>query len=147
MTNFEKQKLLNDFIFNKIKHCKETSLLSDKEKEILHKLTKDTGAYNNDFLMLLSDELQEQKKHRRAKSYVYTYKQAQALVYCLKNLGYEVDVNVMFNQQEITDILTNFNTESDIIREFDYLFIDYIKITKKGAKKNAGYKKKTRIDI
>lgn len=61
MTNFEKQKLLNDFIFNKTKHCKETSLLPDNEKKILQKLAKGKLAYNNDFLMLLSDELQEQK--------------------------------------------------------------------------------------
>lgn len=147
MTNFEKQKLLNDFIFNKTKHCKETSLLPDNEKKILQKLAKGKLAYNNDFLMLLSDELQEQKKYRRAKSYVYTYKQAQALVYCCKILGYEAEVNVMFHQQEIIDILTNFNTENDILKELDYLFIDYIEITKKGAKKNASYKKKTRESV
>lgn len=53
----------------------------------------------------------------------------------------------MFHQQEIIDILTNFNTENDILKELDYLFIDYIEITKKGAKKNARYKKKTRESV
>ena len=147
MTDFEKRVVLNEWIYNKIKHCKETSLLTDSEKRRLRDLIKYVGEETDDFLTLIADELKEFKEYKKAVSYVYTYKQAQSLIFCCKCLGYEVDADVIFDRQEIEDILTDFDTDFDIIRELDYLFLDYIKITKKGSLKNENYKKKTRASL
>lgn len=147
MTDFEKRVVLNEWIRNKSKHCKETSLLSDNEKRRLRGLIKYVGEETDDFLTLIADELKEFKEYKKAVSYVYTYKQAQSLIFCCKCLGYEVDADVIFDRQEIEDILTDFNTDFDIIRELDYLFLDYIKITKKEQNKNENYKKKTRASV
>ena len=147
MTDFEKRVVLNEWIYNKIKHCKETSLLTDSEKRRLRDLIKYVGEETDDFLTLIADELKEFKEYKKAVSYVYTYKQAQSLIFCCKCLGYEVDADVIFDRQEIEDILTDFDTDFDIIRELDYLFLDYIKITKKGSLKNENYKKKTRASV
>lgn len=147
MTDFEKRVVLNEWIRNKSKHCKETSLLSDNEKRRLRGLIKYVGEETDDFLTLIADELKEFKEYKKAVSYVYTYKQAQSLIFCCKCLGYEVDADVIFDRQEIEDILTDFNTDFDIIKELDYLFLDYIKITKKEKNKNENYKKKTRASV
>lgn len=147
MTDFEKRVVLNEWIRNKSKHCKETSLLSDNEKRRLRELMKHVGEEADDFLMLIADELKEFKKYQKAESYVYTYKQAQSLIFCCRCLGYEVEADVIFDKQELEDILTDFDTDFDIIRELDYLFLDYIKITKKGSLKNENYKKKTRVSV
>lgn len=147
MRDFEKRKILNDFIFNKINLCKQESLLSDDDKKTLKKIVNSGVDTSSDFFMMLSDELQEQKKYQKTKSYVYTYKQAQALIYCCKCLKYDITVDVVFNDQEISDILNNFDTDFDIIRELDYLFVDYIKITKRRSKKNESYKKRIKTNI
>ena len=147
MTDFEKRVVLNEWIRNKSKHCKETSLLSDNEKRRLRGLIKYVGEETDDFLTLIADELKVFKEYKKAVSYVYTYKQAQSLIFCCKCLGYEVDADVIFDRQEIEDILTDFNTDFDIIKELDYLFLDYIKITKKEKNKNENYKKKTRASV
>lgn len=147
MTDFEKRVVLNEWIRNKSKHCKETSLLSDNEKRRLRGLIKYVGEETDDFLTLIADELKEFKKYQKAESYVYTYKQAQSLVFCCRCLGYEVEVDVIFDRQEIEDILKDFDMDFDIIRELDYLFLDYIKITKKGEKKNENYKNKTKASV
>lgn len=147
MTDFEKRTILNKWIHNKREHCNKTLLLSDNEKQRLRKLIKHVGEEADEFLMLIADELKNFKRYTKAESYVYTYKQAQSLIFCCRCLGYNVEVDVVFDRQEIEDILTDFNTDFDIIRELDYLFIDYIKITKKGSLKNENYKNKTKASV
>lgn len=141
MTWFNKLKLFNEWVYNKNTYCKKTSLLSLKDKEVLLNMIKHIEDYDDDHIMFLADELKHLKGNKTGKSYVFTYKQAQALLFCCNELGYDMDVEVFYDKKEVNDILEDFDTDFSILQELDYLFIDYIKITKKGMLNNENYKK------
>ena len=130
MTEFEKKMVLNDWICNKINHCKEISLLSEDDKISLDRLIKEHDREETNFLTLIADELSELKRYRTS-SYVYTYKQAQALIYCCNCLGLNIDVEVIYNEQEIKDVLKEYDAEHKIIEELNDLSMEYIKITRR----------------
>ena len=147
LIRIKKEEIFNNFISNKKTLCNEESLLTNTDKEKLKKMTTGGIETSSNFFMIISDELQMQKKYKRRKSYLYTYKQAQAIAFCLKQLGHEPNIDIFFDEREVKDILTNYHTSFDIIKELNYLILDYIQISKKGAEKNAGYKKRIKTNI
>jgi hypothetical protein len=130
MTEYDKRIVLNEWINKKIKYCKETSLLSENEKLSLERLINEHDREQDDFLNLIADEVAVLKRYRTS-SYVYTYKQAQALIYCCNQLGLNIDIEVVFDEQEMKDILKEYNVEYKIIEELNELFMEHIKITRK----------------
>lgn len=130
MTDFEKRVILNKWIYNKTKHCKETSLLTEEEKRSLDRLIDEHDREENIFLTLIADELAVLKRYRTL-SYVYTYKQAQALIYCCNQLSLNMDVEVVFDEQEIKDVLKEYDVEYKIVEELNELFMKHIKIIRK----------------
>ena len=130
MTEWDKSIVLNEWINKKIKYCKETSLLSEDEKRSLDRLIDEHDREENIFLTLIADELTVLKRYRTS-SYVYTYKQAQALIYCCNQLNLNIDIEVEFDKQEINSILKEYNSKYEIIEELNELFIEHIKITRK----------------
>lgn len=129
MTEYDKRIVLNEWINKKIKYCTEISLLSEEDIKNLTILNEPERDQNN-FLTLIADELSELKKYRTS-SYVYTYKQAQALIYCCNQLDLNIDIEVEFDKQEINSILKEYNSKYEIIEELNELFIEHIKITRK----------------
>ena len=130
MTEWDKRIVLNEWINKKIKYCKEISLLSEDEKRSLDRLIDEHDREENIFLTLIADEFAVLKRYRTS-SYVYTYKQAQALIYCCNQLSLNMDVEVVFDEQEIKDVLKEYNVEYKIIEELNELFMKHIKITRK----------------
>lgn len=129
MTEYDKRIVLNEWINKKIKYCTEISLLSEEDIKNLTILNEPERDQNN-FLTLIADELSELKRYRTS-SYVYTYKQAQALIYCCNCLGLNIDVEVVYNEQEIKDVLKEYDAEHKIIEELNDLSMEYIKITRR----------------
>ena len=130
MTEWDKRIVLNEWINKKIKYCKETSLLSEDDKISLDRLINEHDREETNFLTLIADELSELKRYRTS-SYVYTYKQAQALIYCCNCVGLNIDVEVIYNEQEIKDVLKEYDAEHKIIEELNDLSMEYIKITRR----------------
>lgn len=130
MTEYDKRIVLNEWINKKIKYCKETSLLSENERLSLERLINEHDREQDDFLNLISDEFAVLRRYRTS-SYVYTYKQAQALIYCCNQLDLNIDIEVEFDKQEINSILKEYNSKYEIIEELNELFIEHIKITRK----------------
>ena len=147
MTYLDKIKVFNEWIHKKNKYCKDMSSISFEEKGLLIDIMENQIDSMDEQIMFFIDELKTLRKTKKATSYVFTYKQAQSLVFCCNELGYNIDVEVVYDQKEVDDILEEFDTDFKIIQELDYLFFDYIKITKKGMLKNEVYKKEIKACV
>lgn len=144
----KKEQIIKKYIQEKINYCYQEDLLSldDKEKLIQISeglLTKDT----DDFLSLIADELFAIKTYFDF-SYVFSYKQAQSLIFCCKYLGLHIDVNICMNYSEIGQIGDNVSEEY-IFNILDTIPLEYIEIIphKERKNKNENYKKKTRASV
>lgn len=133
MKQLNKKRILYDYINKKNNVCRNTNLLSEQEKINLKSIIDGKG-FKNDFFVLINDEFAELKKRKTASSYLYTYKQAQALYFCCNHIGLNVDINVMFDEQELNNILKNHNSEIEILDRLGDLIIDYIEVKRRKEK-------------
>lgn len=127
MEMMQRELIIQNYIRSKRNYCYKEVLLNFEEIERLKyicegKSNKDT----DDFFNLITDEIME-LRNLCTESYVYTYKQAQALIFCCKYLGLDIDVTVEIDYSKI-GLFENNITKEYIQKEIDMLPIEYIEI-------------------
>lgn len=130
MEIMKKQLIIQNYIRSKRNYCYEEDLLTLEEQDKLKDICESKGNKDTDeFFNLITDEIMELKNFY-TESYVYTYKQAQALVFCCKYLGLNIDVNVKIDYSKVDLSLPNI-TKEYIYKEIDNLPIEHIEIIHK----------------
>lgn len=116
MIEFDKKVAINNYIKEKEKYCRNTDLLTDYEKNKLKEICTRRSLKDNDFFNLITDELSAFRKLYEV-SYLYTYKQAQALIFCCNELKKKVQVDIVFDFSEVKFIDNQlYNIEMDHIK-------------------------------
>ena len=125
--------LLNDYIKKQEEYCRSQDLLTDADKQILNKICE--RKHNRDqgeFFNLITDELSA-FRYINETSYLYTYRQAQALSYCCEKLNKKIDINVTVDSSGAF-------VENNQLYDVD---LEYITITYLGKDDNNENNKKT----
>ena len=95
MTEFEKRILLNKYIKTQEKYCREQDLLTTSDKIKLERICKRSpDKEHSEFFNLITDELSAYR-YKNVVSYLYNYRQAQALAYCCKKLNKKIEIEVL----------------------------------------------------
>ena len=122
-----KELIIKNYLSIKNTYCYDDNLLDTEEKEILKKFCDgEATTYIDEFFNLIIDEVSILKKFK-TESYVFTYKQVQAIVFCCRYLGLNVDVEINIDLSNIDFSYPNITREY-IYQQIDSAPIEYIKI-------------------